>query len=169
MPGTCTIDQRSLPTQEAFPQTRTPRSADLAVDLCERRRKNGTGVGIKVGQEIGVVTASVAQLRSWEKRCYDAWNAAPSIYCEATSAASTHRDDVRLRPGKRELNLSATGRVASPSAREPQLGGSVDLWSATVGSHEGSFAETMSTWSTAGAAVNSSDALALIASPAAAR
>jgi len=122
-----------------------------------------------VGQEIGVVTASVAQLRSWEKRCYDAWNAAPSIYCEATSAASTHRDDVRLRPGKRELNLSATGRVASPSAREPQLGGSVDLWSATVGSHEGSFAETMSTWSTAGAAVNSSDALALIASPAAAR
>ncbi len=88
---------------------------------------------------------------------------------EATSAASTQRDDVRLRPGKRELDLSATGSVASPSAREPQLGGSVDLWSATVGSHEGSFAETMSTWSTAGAAVNSSDALALIASPAAAR
>jgi hypothetical protein len=34
-----------------------------------------------------------------------------------------HRDDVRFRPGKRELDLSATGSVASPSAREPQVGG----------------------------------------------
>src|SRR5260221_12704743 len=44
------------------------RLADPLCAICERRRKNGTNVGIKVGQWVGVVTAYRGPAEeSWEK------------------------------------------------------------------------------------------------------
>src|SRR5258707_9460322 len=51
-----------------FDEVRSRVSAELQQGPCERRRKNGTNVGIKVGQWVGVVTAYRGPAEeSWEK------------------------------------------------------------------------------------------------------
>jgi hypothetical protein len=52
----------------ADPEDRDEYLAENVFWVCERRRKNGTDVGIKVGQKVGVVTAYRGPAEeSWEK------------------------------------------------------------------------------------------------------